>query len=210
MTIDTENTTNQPTKPRGRPLAFTHEAALDAALQVFWTHGYEGTSMANLTTALGMNKPSIYAAFGNKEALFLKVLDRYRAGPVAFVALSLDEPSAEKVAEKFLMGAVNFFADPNTPNGCLIVQGALTCGPDASAVQKLLIEYRKNLENALMNRFELAKLQGDLQVNVNTEHLAKYLITLHQGLSVQASSGASKASMLAVAEIGLANWATLD
>ncbi|MEO7344340.1 MAG: TetR/AcrR family transcriptional regulator, partial [Methylotenera sp.] len=190
--MNTEDSIKQPPKPRGRPLAFDQEAALDAALNVFWTRGYEGASMTELTEALGINKPSIYATFGNKEALFRKALARYLAGPAAFVAEVLNEPTAKGMTEKFLNSTVEFLTNANNPDGCMIVQGALTCGVGAALIQQELVGYRKNYESKLAKRFELAKVQGELPENTNCSALAKYLATIHQGLSVQASSGASR------------------
>jgi AcrR family transcriptional regulator len=194
------------TKPRGRPLAFNQDEALDAALNVFWSHGYEGTSMAELTDALGINKPSIYAAFGNKETLFRKALAKYVSGPAAFVTVALNEPSAQKVAEKFLLGSIEFLTNENNPRGCMIVQGALTCGEGSATIQKELAGYRKDYEQKLMQRFELAKTQKDLPENTNCSALAKYLATIHQGLSVQATTGATKADLMTVIQIVLKNW----
>lgn len=195
-----------PAKPRGRPLAFNQEDALDKALQVFWAHGYEGASMAELTEALGINKPSIYAAFGNKEALFRKALARYTSGPAAFVGEAMQQPTARQAVEKLLMQAVDFFSNKGTPKGCMIVQGALTCGQSATAIQQELIAYRCHFENVLNKRFELAKTQGDLASNVNTKQLAKYIATIHQGMSVQATSGATREELLTIVEMTLKNW----
>ena len=195
-----------PTKPRGRPLEFNQDEALDKALNVFWSRGYEGTSMAELTQVLGINKPSIYAAFGNKETLFRKALARYTSGPVAFVGEAMQAPTARQVVEKFLTLAVDSFSDKSTPDGCMIVQGALTCGQNSSAIQLELIAYRKNLEAAFNQRFELAKKQGDLPQWANTKQLAKYIATIHQGMSVQATSGATREELLAIVEMALKNW----
>ncbi len=192
-------------KPRGRPLAFNQDEALDKALNVFWARGYEGASMAELTEALGINKPSIYAAFGNKEELFRKALTRYTTGPAAFVGEAMKEPSARLVVEKFLMRAVEFFCDKSTPNGCMIVQGALTCGQSSSAIQQELIAYRSRIETMLTKRFELAKTQDDLPPSLNTKQLAKYIATIHQGMSVQATSGATREELTAIVEIALKN-----
>lgn len=193
-------------RPRGRPTNFDHEEALEKALQVFWTRGYEGASMSELTEALGINKPSIYAAFGNKEELFRKTLARYTSGPAAFVKEAMKEPTARQVVEKFLLRAVDFFSDRSTPNGCMIVQAALTGGQGSSMIQQELIAYRKNLEASFNERFELAKSQGDLPQQVNTKQLAKYIATIHQGMSVQATSGATREDLLAIVEIALKSW----
>lgn len=195
-----------PAKPRGRPLAFNQEDALDKALTVFWSRGYEGTSMAELTAALGINKPSIYAVFGNKESLFRKALARYTSGPAAFVGEAMNEPTARQAIEKLLLQAVDFFSDKSTPNGCMIVQGALTCGQNASAIQQELIAYRGHFEGSLTKRFELAKVQGELAAIVSTKQMAKYIATIHQGMSVQATSGATREELLTVVEMALDSW----
>jgi AcrR family transcriptional regulator len=201
-----KNSAKIPAKPRGRPLAFNQEEALNKALNVFWSHGYEGTSMAELTAAIGINKPSIYAAFGNKEALFRKALARYRAGPIAFVGEAMKAPTARQAVESLLTNAVDFFSDKSKPNGCMIVQGALTCGQSSSTIQQELIAYRGNFETTLINRFELAKAQGDLSSDVNSKQLAKYIATIHQGMSVQATSGATREELLAIVAMALKNW----
>ncbi len=195
-----------PVKPRGRPTNFNHDRAILAALHVFWAQGYEGTSMADLTVALGMNKPSIYAAFGNKEALFNKAVSQYLSGPAAFISTALNEPTSLKVAKRYLVGAVTFFCNPNTPNGCMIVQSALACGHEKSTIQQLLVQYRKQFEHDLIKRLELAKTQDDLPSEASARELAQYLTTLYNGLSVQASSGATQSELLGVVKLALANW----
>jgi AcrR family transcriptional regulator len=206
--VKIEQAAKNPAKPRGRPLAFNQDEALDKALRIFWSRGYEGASMAELTEALGINKPSIYAAFGNKEELFRKALVRYATGPAAFVGESMREPTTRLVVEKFLTKAVDFFSDKSTPNGCMIVQGALTCGQGSSNIQQELVAYRSSIETTLTKRFELAKTQGDLPPDTNVKQLAKYIATIHQGMSVQATSGATKEELLAIVEIALKNLPT--
>lgn len=193
-------------KSRGRPRVFDMDEALDKALKIFWARGYEGTSIAELTEALGVNKPSLYAAFGNKEELFYKALLRYASGPVAFVNDVLKEPTARKVAEAFLVRAAEFLTDPQHPKGCMIVQGALSSGESAELVRNILIKFRKSYEDQLAERFTKAIIDGDLSSNANSKCLAKYLATLHQGMSVQATSGASKDELLDVANIALMAW----
>ncbi|MFZ3087365.1 MAG: TetR/AcrR family transcriptional regulator [Methylotenera sp.] len=193
-------------KLRGRPPAFNHEEALEKALRVFWLRGFEGASMAELTAALGINRPSIYAAFGNKEELFHKALGKYLAGPVAYVAEAMNEPTSRQVVEKFLTKSAEFLTNPNTPRGCMIVQGALSCGQGSESIQQELIAYRKGYEDVLRQRFELAQSQGDLPNHINASDLAKYVATLHQGMSVQATSGATIEELMAVVQVALKNW----
>jgi AcrR family transcriptional regulator len=198
--------TTKSTKPRGRPPAFDHEEALEKALRVFWLRGFEGASMAELTEALGINRPSIYAAFGNKEELFRKALGKYLAGPVAYVAEAMNEPTSRQVVEKFLTKSAAFLTNPNNPRGCMIVQGALSCGQDSELIQQELIAYRKSYEDALRQRFEQAQTQGDLPNHMNASDLAKYIATLHQGMSVQATSGATIEELMTVVKVALKNW----
>src|ERR1700745_1218581 len=117
------------TAPRlGRPRAFDPDAALDRAMHVFWAKGYEGASLSDLTRAMRINRPSLYAAFGNKEQLFRKVLDRYMDGPVAWFGKALVAPKARDVVEQIFLGTARMAEDPRIPAGCLMVQGALPCG----------------------------------------------------------------------------------
>ena len=193
-------------KSRGRPRVFDMDEALEKALTIFWTRGYEGASIAELTETLGINKPSLYAAFGNKEELFYKALLKYASGPVAFVSDVLNEPTARKVAERFLGTAAEFLTDPQHPKGCLIVQGALSSGESAEIVRNILIKFRKSYESKLEERFTKAIADGDLSGHASPKCLAKYLATLHQGMSVQATSGATKDELLGIADIALKVW----
>lgn len=193
-------------KSRGRPRVFDMDEALDKALQIFWNRGYEGASLAELVETLGINKPSLYAAFGNKEELFQRALTRYVSGPVAFVGEVVKETTARKVAEKFLINAAEFFTDPSHPKGCMIVQGALSSGESAELVKKILIKYRLSYETTLAQRFEQAKIDGDLSIEADPKDLAKYLATLHQGMSVQATSGATKEELIKLTNLALKVW----
>src|SRR6059058_4783820 len=112
----------------GRPRAFDVDEALDQALKVFWRKGYEGASLPDLTKAMGINRPSLYAAFGNKEALFRKAIDRYLEGPACYVREALREPTARVVVERLLRASIDLVTDSRNPRGCFMVQGALACG----------------------------------------------------------------------------------
>ncbi|MCI0462976.1 MAG: TetR/AcrR family transcriptional regulator [Gemmataceae bacterium] len=192
--------------PRGRPREFDIDKALDRALRVFWRKGYEGTSLADLTRAMGINRPSLYAAFGSKEGLFRKALDRYAQGPAAYVREALNEPTARAVAERLLRGAVDLLTDPRNPKGCLAVQGALACGEAADSVRRELIACRAAGQTALRERLARAVSEGDLPAGVNVADLARYLATVIHGMSVQAAGGASRAELLGVAELALRAW----
>ncbi len=195
-------------KGRGRPKAFDHEDALDRALDVFWQRGYEGASLSELTEAMAINRPSLYASFGNKEELFRKALEKYLSGPVAYVITAMSEPTARKAAETLLVTSAEFLTNPDHPAGCMIAIGALFGGKESTPIQQTLRAYRKGYEDALRQRFELARQQGDLPRETDPAALAKYVVTIHQGMSVQATSGATKEELLAVIRLALGNWPT--
>lgn len=192
--------------PRGRPREFDAEAALDAALLLFWRHGYEGTSLAALTEAMGINVPSLYAAFGNKEMLFKKALGRYLEGPASYLPNALKEPTARGAAEKLFSGAIAMVMQSNHPDGCLLVQGALASGPVADTVRTELNHVRAAAESAVRRRFARAIAEGDLPSHVDPAQLARYVITVIWGLSVQAAGGASRAQLKDVADFAMRSW----
>src|SRR5213082_1231084 len=136
----------------GRPRAFDPDAALERAMHVFWAKGYEGASLSDLTRAMRINRPSLYAAFGNKEQLFRKVLDRYMNGPLAYFGKALGAAKARDVVEQIFLGAANMPSDPRTPAGCLVVQGALACGDAAGSVRKEIGARRAAAKAALRRR----------------------------------------------------------
>ena len=191
---------------RGRPRAFDADKALDRALKVFWRKGYEGASLADLTRAMGINRPSLYAAFGNKEALFRKALDRYAEGPAAFVREALDAPTSRAVVERLLRGAIEAQTDARNPRGCLLVNGALTCGDAAEPVRKELVARRKAGDEALRARFERAITEGDLPPDADAGDLARYVVTVVRGMAVQSASGATREELQRVADLALRAW----
>jgi AcrR family transcriptional regulator len=189
----------------GRPRCFDVDEALDRALTVFWRRGYEGASLDDLTAAMGINRPSLYAAFGNKEALFRKAMERYLAGPASFVKASLELPTARAVAERLLYGSVELLNDPRHP-GCLMVQAALVCGEGAEAVRRELIARRAEGDALIRERFERAATEGDLPADTNPADLANYVVTVMRGLAVQAASGVNGEELRRVAETALRAW----
>jgi AcrR family transcriptional regulator len=190
----------------GRPRAFDPDEALEAALRVFWKMGYEGTALSDLTAAMGINRPSIYATFGNKEALFRKALDRYNAQMTGYTAEALKEPTARAVTERLLLGAADMLSSPENPKGCLMVQGALACGDEADPIRKELIARRATGEAALRERFERAKVEGDLPVGAVPGDLARYVVAVMHGMSVQSAGGASRGELQGVIDLSLLAW----
>ena len=183
----------------GRPREFNTDEALDHALKVFWSKGYEGASLPDLTEAMGINRPSLYAAFGNKEELFRKALDRYTEEAKKKRDEILSEPKVRVALEKMLYGIADGSACPKSPRGCLLVQGALSCGDAAQSVKMELAQRRAQGEAAIRRRLEKALSEGDLPSSVSASDLARFITTVMQGMAVQSASGASAEDLRAVA-----------
>jgi AcrR family transcriptional regulator len=193
---------------KGRPRAFDADRVLDQALEVFWRKGYEGASLSDLTHAMGINRPSLYAAFGDKEALFRLALDRYARGPASYVLKALEQPTARAVVENMLRAAANVVTDPRNPAGCLMVQGALACSEAAGPIQQEVAARRVAGEAALRQRLRRAKAEGDLPRDSNPADLARYVATVAHGMSVQAAGGASRSQLRRVVQTVLRAWPT--
>ena len=193
---------------KGRPREFCPDQALAAALRVFWQRGFESASMAELTEAMGVTKPSLYAAFGNKEALFRKALDLYEREKLGYVQAALDAPTARGVAERLLTGALEMQSSSCDPKGCLGVISSVACGVEAEGIRSEVIARRASSQRALIERFERARQEGELPDGLDAEGLARYLLALLQGLSVQAGSGASCEQLRALVETSLQVWPT--
>ncbi len=193
---------------RGRPRAFDCDDALLKAMEVFWRKGYEGTTLADLTEAMGINRPSLYSAFGNKEELFRKVLDRYSELSRDFLDEVLEQPTAKQVAATYLHGVAGSAASSCTPGGCLLVQSALVCSTETEPIRQELIARRQAVELLLRQRFERAQSEGDLPGEANPYDLARFVITVQQGVVVQALSGATTDELERVVETALQAWPT--
>lgn len=195
-----------PPAARGRPREFDPDKALAAALRVFWTRGYEGASMAELTEAMGITKPSLYACFGNKEALFKKTLDLYERDKLAYMGKALEAPTARGVAERLLTGALATHCGEKDPHGCLGVISTVACTPEADSIRADVIKRRASSEAAVIKRFEQARDEGDLPDSVCPAKLAGCLTTVLQGLSVKAQGGAGPEELQGTADTFLAMW----
>ncbi|HEX4157161.1 MAG TPA: TetR/AcrR family transcriptional regulator [Rhizomicrobium sp.] len=190
----------------GRPRSFCTDTVLDRAMTVFWRQGYEGASLADLTDAMGINPPSLYAAFGNKEGLFRAVLERYDALRQDLMNRVLAAPDPRAVARLFLEGVAEFavHTEGRTPPGCLLVQSGLSCS-DAD-IPEALAEHRAEKERALRERFERDKKAGRLPTDANPATLASYLVAMANGMCVQASAGATAEQLHNIVEVALAAW----
>jgi len=175
-------------------------------MTVFWRHGYEGASLSDLTKAMGINPPSLYACFGSKEGLFKAVLERYDQRREIFMTGVLAAPTAAAVAEAFLMGVAAFAADTSgrNPPGCLMLQGGLSCGD--TVIPDTLARHRAEKEAMLRTRFEQARKSGDLPKSSDPAALARYVMVMSNGICVQAAAGASEKELKEVAAIALTNW----
>ena len=187
----------------GRPREFDAEVALDQAMEVFWRHGYEGATIAQLTEAMGINPPSLYACFGNKEGLLKAALDRYTKLRNVWMDGVVAAPTARDVAERMLMGIAEKQTDPANPPGCLLVQGGIACGTGSENVPFELAARRAQNEDQLRDRFVRAKAEGDLKPNSDPAALARYVSAVSVGMGVMASSGADREALRQVASVAV-------
>ncbi len=201
-------TPGRPAAGRGRPRAFDADAALEAALRLFWRTGYDGTSLSDLTAAMKINRPSLYAAFGNKEQLFRRAMDRYVERAGGAMRASMAEPTSRAAVERLLRGAVNRPTGRDDPAGCFLVQGALACGGDAAAaaVRQEVEARRRCAATALRMRFEQGAIDGDLPPGTTPADLAEYFATVANGLAVQLAGGVGPATLNRVVDLALAVW----
>jgi AcrR family transcriptional regulator len=193
----------------GRPRAFDEETVLDRAVEVFWRYGYEGASLSELTEAMGINRPSLYAAFGSKEELFRRAFARYRETYVAYARDTLEQPTAYAVIETFLRRSVDALTADGHPRGCLSIQGGLACSPENARISEILAVGRATSENALEERLSRAVDDGDLPGGVDTRALARFVMTLSEGYAVHAAAGASRDDLQASVDIAMRAVAAL-
>ncbi|MGW4716039.1 TetR/AcrR family transcriptional regulator [Nocardia sp. NPDC004260] len=191
--------------PGGRPRSFDIDSALDRALEVFWRYGYEGAALSDLTAAMGINRPSLYAAFGSKAELFDRALERYVDGPGRYLTEAIELPTARAVAAAYLAGAIELTTGHDSP-GCLSVRSAQACGPEAEHSRKSAVAVRLAGEAALRRRLERARAEGDLPEDSKPADLARYLMTVSDGIAVQAASGAKPSHLRRTADIALRSW----
>lgn len=196
-------------RERGRPRTFDIGWALDRAVEVFWKHGFQDASMHDLTEAMGLSKPSLYAAFGDKEALYLKTLERYRQLLTERHAATLnDEPDGRRAVETFLHSLARMLADPALPGGCLIINGTADCGGSTTpaSVELALRDALHGSEMMILERLRRAQREGELAADTQPEALAALFGALLAGLAVLAKGGAKLSRLSGVIETAMALW----
>ncbi|MFF9406993.1 TetR/AcrR family transcriptional regulator [Streptomyces anandii] len=190
---------------RGRPRSFDRATALEKAVLAFWEHGYEATSVSDLTRAMGIGAPSLYAAFGDKRALFAEAVLAYDERHRSFAPRALaEEPTARAAVERLLREAAAAYTAPGHPHGCLVLHAATNC--TSPEVEELLRERRNADVAALRRRMEEGAAAGELPAGADTGALARYVAAVIQGMSQQARDGASREELEALAEIAMAIW----
>ena len=194
-------------KPRGRPLSFDRDAALETAMHVFWERGYEAASIADLTSAMGITPPSLYTAFGDKEQLFLEAIERYALGYGSAGARALDEePTARGAIERWLLEAANELTQPCHPKGCMVVMAATNCSAAAERVQDALLLRRTEAIANVGRRIQGGIDSGELPPDTDAKDLANFYATIYQGMSMQAKDGATHESLVATVRTAMRSW----
>jgi AcrR family transcriptional regulator len=190
----------------GRPREFNVDQALDKALNVFWRNGYEGTSIADLTDAMGINPPSLYAAFGNKEKLFRKALDRYVQQRTSYWNEAVEKPTARGMVEHLLRESANFLTEECNPPGCMLVRNAIQCSAAEESIERELASRRATGEVMLRERLATAKDKGELPADLDPEDYARYIMTVLEGMSVRSASGSSREELHKITDMALRTW----
>jgi AcrR family transcriptional regulator len=196
-----------PRKPRGRPLSFDRDAALEAAMHVFWERGYEAASVADLTSAMGITPPSLYTAFGDKEQLFLEAIERYALGYGSISARALrEEPTARGAIERWLVEAAKELTEPCHPKGCMVVMAATNCSAAAERVQDALMLRRSEAIANVGRRIQEAIDSGELPADTDAAELANFYAAVYQGMSMQAKDGATREGLLRTVRAAMRAW----
>ncbi len=190
----------------GRAKGFCVETALGRALEVFWRHGFEGASMSALTAAMGITRPSLYATYGNKETLFRRALDLYDERHMAFTREALEAATSREVAMALLLGFAHIATDAREPRGSMDTNGTLACSAAADPIKAELVRRRGLLEDALRLRLERARVEGDLPAGQDPADLARYVLTVACGITVQAAGGATRETLERTAAVALQVW----
>ena len=201
------NRSKLPSRPRGRPRAFDRGDALDCAMHLFWQRGYEATSVSDLTVAMGITPPSLYAAFGDKKRLFLEAVDRYQNGRGSFAQRALcEEPTAERAMRCLMMGTIDSFFEPGSSKGCMVVLAATNCTTESNDIFEELADRRRLAERLVRDRIAAGREANEFPADTDVDTLAGTIITTLYGISIKARDGASRASLRKVVEQVMSMW----
>lgn len=203
-----EEVSKTPRKKSGRPLSFDRDAALERAMLVFWRFGYEAASLQELTSAMGITPPSLYAAFGDKEKLYLEAIERYASRNCDELQCLFEQaPTARDAIERFLQSIAVEMTCPSHPPGCLVASSAMNCSASAAHVQEVVSECRDDVESRIRDRLDKALVSGELPAGTNTAVLAAFFNTIIQGLSTQArDTGGDRDQLLAIVKAAMQAW----
>lgn len=192
---------------RGRPRSFDRQAALRQAMNVFWAKGYDATSLTDLTSAMGINPPSLYAAFGSKENLFREAIALYSTSEGDDIWSGIEQaPTAREAIATMLRASAESFSRPGKPRGCMIVLSALNADKGNAAICEALREHRVDNIKQLRQRLERDIAEGKLPAAIDTRAIATFYVTIQQGMSIQARDGASRKVLLTVADNAMLAW----
>ena len=202
-----ETAAPKPKRPRGRPRSFDRDQALQQAMEVFWKKGFEATSIADLTEAMGINPPSLYAAFGDKEKLFLEAVERYqsRRGETCKYC---EEPTAREAIEKLLRFLAEELCGNGHPRGCLLQMAEATAGESSEKLKAALQAKRMSSRAMMKARIERGIREGDVPGGTDATALTDFYVTIIAGLSMRARDGASRKSLLATVDNAMRLWPT--
>jgi AcrR family transcriptional regulator len=192
---------------RGRPRSFDRDEALQRAMELFWEKGFDNTSLTDLTTAMGINSPSLYAAFGSKEQLFSDAVSLYNRteGPEIWNAIETGKTARESIAG-YLKATARAFTKPGKPAGCLIVLGALHSSDSNPGICQALRAVRAENVEMLRQRLDVAIAAGELPTSLDSRAMATFYTTVQQGMSIQARDGASRRMLEAIGDGAMAAW----
>ena len=190
----------------GRPLSFDRDAALREAMLVFWRHGYESSSISDLTDAMGVSAPSLYAAFGDKKRLFLEAIRLYVGDPDAMAAAIDAAPTSGDAARELMVRAAATYTGKDTPTGCLLASATASVSAASADVQGAVANIRQGIEKRLRKRIERDVAEGVLPAGTDPVALAGLVMAVTQGMSVLARDGAPRATLLRIAEAAAAAW----
>jgi AcrR family transcriptional regulator len=206
IVIDMKRSMQAPRRKIGRPLSFDRGAALHKAMLLFWRHGYEGTSLSDLTAAMGVTPPSIYRAFGDKKHLFLEAVDRYLSGPVTSESIIADAATAREAARGLLLAAATGFTSAHFPPGCLLASSAISCSAAAADVQDKLAAIRRKTEAHLKVKILGALKAGEIAAETDAGALSAYIMAVIQGMSTLARDGATREKVMRLVDIAMRGW----